>query len=190
MYNKKHTLIHNIGFSYERFIKIEISKDYDQVWLWNDFPESLLFELNIIQDYDIFCKYRYDMGADLVAIKDDVYYFIQCKNFSKTILIDDFAGFYFFIHENNLNGIVYYNGQLSKRLTDLNKKVKSDLTESFLVIDHGKNLNELNKKEQNIIKEQDSYSKYQNTNAYCQKASGLYKIAYYAISIGKWFILL
>lgn len=73
---------------------------------------------------------------------------------------------------------------------NLNKKVKSDLTESFLVIENGKKLEELNKKEQDIIKEQDSYSNYQNASAYCQKASGLYKVAYYALSIGKWFVVL
>lgn len=73
---------------------------------------------------------------------------------------------------------------------NLNKKVKSDLTESFLVIENGKKLEELNKREQDIIKEQDSYSNYQNASAYCQKASGLYKVAYYALSIGKWFVVL
>lgn len=73
---------------------------------------------------------------------------------------------------------------------NLNKKVKSDLTESFLVIETGKNLKELNKRDQDIILEQDSYAKYQNINNYYQKANGLYKIGYYALSIGKWLILL
>lgn len=73
---------------------------------------------------------------------------------------------------------------------DNSKKLRSDLTESFMVIENGKDLKELNKRDLDIILEQDSYAKYQNANYYCQKANGLYKIGYYALSIGKWFILL
>jgi superfamily II DNA or RNA helicase/phage anti-repressor protein len=108
-----------IGDSYEIFTFNSIKNDFDKIWLWRDIPESILFELNIIRNYDIFCKYRYDIGADLVAKKDNKYYFIQCKNFSDTILMADLAGFYFLLHEYNLNGILYYNGKLSQRVKDL-----------------------------------------------------------------------
>ena len=73
---------------------------------------------------------------------------------------------------------------------NINKKVQSDLSESFFIVDHGKNISELNKKEQNIILEQDSYHKYKKTNEYMQKASGVYGAAYYVLRIGKWFLLL
>ena len=73
---------------------------------------------------------------------------------------------------------------------NINKKVKSDLTESFLIVDHGKNLSELSKREQQVILEQDSYHKYKKTTEYLQKANGVYGVAYYALSIGKWFLLL
>jgi superfamily II DNA or RNA helicase/phage anti-repressor protein len=108
-----------IGDSYEIFTFNSIKNDFDKIWLWRDIPESILFELNIIRNYDIFCKYRYDIGADLVGKKDNKYYFIQCKNFSDTILMADLAGFYFLLHEYNLNGILYYNGKLSQRVKDL-----------------------------------------------------------------------
>ena len=108
-----------IGYSYEYFILNKIKHNYDQVWHWSKVPEYVLYDLNIIRDYNIFTKYRYDIGADLVAKKDDKYYFIQCKNFSKTILMDHLAGFYFLLHEYNLNGILYYSGKLSQRVLDL-----------------------------------------------------------------------
>lgn len=118
-YDNSKTIRQNIGTTYEYFVLEHIKKDYDQVWHWLDFPEEKLYELNIIKDYNVYCKYRNDMGADLVAVKDNIYYFVQCKNYSETIMINDLAGFYFFIFENNLNGILCYNGNLSKRYEDL-----------------------------------------------------------------------
>ena len=58
-----------------------------------------MYDNNLIKDYTVFCKYRYDIGADLVAFKDNKYYFIQCKNYAsdETILMEKLAGFYFFI---------------------------------------------------------------------------------------------
>jgi superfamily II DNA or RNA helicase/phage anti-repressor protein len=111
-----------IGDSYEYFVLNEIKHLYDQVWHWSNIPEYILYELNIIRNYDMFSKYRYDIGADLVAKKDNIYYFIQCKNFSETILMEHLAGFYFLLHEYNLNGILYYNGKLSQRVKDLSTK--------------------------------------------------------------------
>jgi len=82
--------------SYEIFVKDTIKNDYDNVWLWRDFPEQYLFQLNIIREYNIYSKYRYDLGIDVVAQKDDKFYFIQCKNFKETIYLEQLAGFYFF----------------------------------------------------------------------------------------------
>jgi predicted helicase len=108
-----------VGTKYEYYVLEHIRKDYDKVWHWKDFPEKLMYELNLIKDYDKFKKYRIDIGSDLVAYKDNKYYFIQCKNFKDTIYIDTLAGFYFMLYENNLNGILYYSGTLSERLVDL-----------------------------------------------------------------------
>jgi hypothetical protein len=83
-----------------------------------------MHENNLIKDYEVFCKYRYDIGADLVAYKDNKYYFIQCKNFNDTIHMDKLAGFYFLLYEYNLSGIVYYNGVMSQRVLDLSTKVQ------------------------------------------------------------------
>jgi superfamily II DNA or RNA helicase len=110
---------HKVGFTYEYFVLEQIRKDYDKVWHWKDFPEKLMYDNNLIKDYNIFCKYRYDIGADLVAFKDNKYYFIQCKNYNDTILMENLAGFYFLLYEYNLTGILYYNGKLSQRVMDL-----------------------------------------------------------------------
>ena len=117
--NKIPHYAHTVGKTYEYFVLDEIKKDYDKVWHWSDFPEKLMYENNLINDYNIFCKYRYDIGADLVALKDNKYYFIQCKNYNDTILMENLAGFYFLLYEYNLTGILYYSGTLSQRVLDL-----------------------------------------------------------------------
>jgi len=61
-----------IGTLYEYQVLNHIRNMYDQVWHWLEFPEKLLYELNIIKDYDRFKKYRNDIGADLVAVKDNL----------------------------------------------------------------------------------------------------------------------
>ena len=108
-----------IGDYYEYYVLDHIKTNFDTVWHWKNVPEYVLYELNIIKDYNIFSKYRYDIGADLVAKKDNIYYFIQCKNFKETILMEQLAGFYFLLYEYNLSGILYYNGKLSQRVKDL-----------------------------------------------------------------------
>ena len=113
------TYAQQIGTAYEYYVLEQIKNDYDKVWHWRDFPEKLMYENNLINDYDKFCKYRYDIGADLVAFKDNKYYFIQCKNYNDTILMENLAGFYFLLYEYNLTGILYYNGKLSQRVIDL-----------------------------------------------------------------------
>jgi superfamily II DNA or RNA helicase/phage anti-repressor protein len=110
---------HKVGYTYEYYVLKQIKQDYEKVWHWKDFPEKLMYENNLIKDYNIFCKYRYDIGADLVAFKDNKYYFIQCKNYNDTILMENLAGFYFLLYEYNLTGILYYNGTLSQRVKDL-----------------------------------------------------------------------
>ena len=113
------TYVQQIGTAYEYYVLEQIKKEYDKVWHWKDFPEKLMYENNLINNYEKFCKYRYDIGADLVAFKDNKYYFIQCKNYNDTILMENLSGFYFLLYEYNLTGILYYNGKLSQRVIDL-----------------------------------------------------------------------
>jgi superfamily II DNA or RNA helicase/phage anti-repressor protein len=117
--NNSNHYAHKVGIAYEYFVLEQIKNDYDKVWHWQDFPEKLMYDNGLINDYNIFCKYRYDIGADLVALKDGKYFFIQCKNYNDTILMENLAGFYFLLYEYNLTGVLYYNGKLSQRVLDL-----------------------------------------------------------------------
>lgn len=123
--NEKMTYQQKIGTAYEYYVLHHIKNDFDKVWHWKKFPEKLMHANKLINDYQTFSKYRNDIGADLVAIKDDKYYFIQCKNYSGTIMMDSLAGFYHLLYEYDLAGILYYNGTLSQRVKDMsNKKVQ------------------------------------------------------------------
>lgn len=94
--------------------------NFTNVWLFKYTPEYIIAKTNLYNSYNIYSKYRNcDIGVDLVAIKDDIVYFIQCKNYDNVISVDDLASFYFLIHEFELNGLVYYNGKLSERINDL-----------------------------------------------------------------------
>ena len=113
------------GDNYEAFVLEKLKPEYDDIWLWKNVPECVLHKCGVVRDYAIFCKYRNlgDMGIDIVAVKNDVPYFIQCKNFSDTITLDCLAGFYQFLHENDFKtGILCYNGKLSQRVIDLSKR--------------------------------------------------------------------
>ena len=69
--------------------------------------------------------YIYNIVAKIEALKNNKYYFIQCKNYNDTILMENLAGFYFLLYEYNLTGILYYNGKLSQRVLDLtNNKIQ------------------------------------------------------------------
>lgn len=108
------------GNTYEEFVLDYLLNEYDYVYYFKNTPEYIIAKTKLYSNYDIYNKYKNcDIGADLVAVKNEQIYFIQCKNFSQTISVNDFCSFYFLILEYQLNGIVYYNGILSERLTDL-----------------------------------------------------------------------
>lgn len=72
---------------------------------------------------------------------------------------------------------------------NLNKKIHSDLGESILVIEKGKNLSELNKKEQDAIKEQDNYRAYEQTKKATEKINSTYSVISYVLGLGKIILL-
>lgn len=71
-----------------------------------------------------------------------------------------------------------------------NMKVRSDLSESFLVVDKGKKLEELPRREHNAIVEQDNLHNYIVAKEYADNIKSKYAIVRYAFKIGKWFMLL
>jgi len=108
------------GDTYEEYVLNNLLSNYDNVYYFSETPENVIAKTKLYSNYEIYNKYKKcDIGADLVAVKNNEVYFIQCKNFNQTIGINDFCSFYFLILEYELNGIVYYNGNLSERLIDL-----------------------------------------------------------------------
>jgi superfamily II DNA or RNA helicase/prophage antirepressor-like protein len=113
------------GYTYEKYVYSLLKNDkkyFDNVWFFKYTPENIIAKTSLYDSYEIYSKYRNcDIGADFVGIKDDVIYFIQCKNYDNIISINDLSSFYFLLHEHNLNGYVFYNGTLSERINDLSK---------------------------------------------------------------------
>ena len=100
--------------------------------------------------------------------------------------------------EENRNNIMHKNATILDNSIiierDLegytNKKVPSDLSESFLIIDKGKDLTHLSQKEQKAICEQDNLYNYNEIKKYSEKASIVGNVLGYVWSIGKWFAIL
>ena len=119
------TYIQTKGYTYEKYILNFITNaknEYDNAWLFKDTPEYIISKTLLYKSYDLYSKYRNsDIGADIVAIKNNIIYFIQCKNYDNVISINDLSTFYFLLYEFQLNGIVYYNGRLSERINNLSQ---------------------------------------------------------------------
>ena len=45
-----------VGTAYEYYVLDKIRQYYDKVWHWRDFPERLVCENKLINDYQTFCK--------------------------------------------------------------------------------------------------------------------------------------
>lgn len=102
------------GDNYELFILNKLKQSYDYVWLWKDIPEHILFEEKIIIDYNVYSLYRNDIGIDILAKKDNNYIYVQCKNYTNTICIENIAGYLFFKDNyKDKKCYVYYSGTLS-----------------------------------------------------------------------------
>ena len=114
------------GDAYELFILNHLItvENYDCAWLWKNVPEKVLFEENIIDDYADYSYARNDIGIDIIALKDNKYIYVQCKNYEESICVQDLAGYYYFKALFEKKTLVYYNGKLSKGLKYYIKRKK------------------------------------------------------------------
>ena len=90
---------HKVGLTYEYFVLEQIKKDYDKVWHWKNFPEKLMYENNLIKDYN----------PDYFIIGDDY--------LDKPIIGSEYA-----------KKVVYFNKINGYSTTNLIYKCKSDVT--------------------------------------------------------------
>lgn len=110
------------GDKYEEYICNYLNSFKNKIaYLWRDVPEQLLFEANLITDYNQHRLKRknndkinplQDIGIDIVFIKNHEFYFVQCKDYTNTIPVSDLAGFFMVMKQwENFIGeyTIYFN---------------------------------------------------------------------------------
>lgn len=119
------------GHLYELQIRDYIIQNLNnRAFLWNDVPESILLEYNIIGSHNqhrINRKLKkinklQDTGIDIIQISEDNNcYLVQCKNgYQNGVTMNDLAGFMCWMtHLDKLTGYVYYTNKLSHNIKSL-----------------------------------------------------------------------
>lgn len=94
------------GYEYEIYINALINSHNDTKisYLWKDVPDQILFDANIINNYNAHRLNRknnkninplHDFGIDIIQItKFNELVFVQCKNYSGTLKVDHLGGFF------------------------------------------------------------------------------------------------
>ncbi len=136
------------GDEYEYFILDHLRKhsEFDYVWLWKNVPEHILLSEGIIKTCDPSIVCKQDVGIDILAIKDNICTYVQCKNFDSPINTTDLAGYFFFKSAySKTNTFVYYNGKICNYI--LNHHPNNEFINipfinpriDNIVVDHSKN---------------------------------------------------
>jgi len=116
------------GYQYEIFINdyLNTLNNIKIAYLWKYIPEYLLFDYGFIKSYNDNRLNRKtnninkleDIGSDIIYInQNDECIIVQCKNYNKSIKIDDLSGFFFIMckHIDKI-GEIYYTNKLSKKI--------------------------------------------------------------------------
>ena len=127
----------NKGLLYEIQIRdYIINKLCKPAYLWNDTPETILIQNNIIGSHNINRIKRkenklnplQDTGIDIIQLEQNNCSLVQCKNgYKKGLTMGDLAGFNAWLSAlDQLNGYVYYTDKLSRNITSLpkNKRIE------------------------------------------------------------------
>ena len=109
-------------------------------YLWNDTPETILIQNNIIGSHNINRLKRkenklnplQDTGIDIIQLEENNCSLVQCKNgYTKGLKMEDLAGFNAWMSTlDTLKGYVYYTNKLSQNILSLPKN-KSSCSFSF-----------------------------------------------------------
>ena len=119
------------GLLYEKYIKnFIIQKLSKNAYLWNECPENILIDNNLIQSHNTLRLIRKDIkegnlhshkdiGIDIIQIdNDDKCSIVQCKNgYNNGLSIDDLSGIMMrcaFIRD--INTFIYYTNYLSRNI--------------------------------------------------------------------------
>lgn len=100
----------------------------------------------------------------------------------------------FFNDMKEIDNQLFENSELGKSIIikdnygNKTTKIKSNLSESILVVNNGKNLDELNITERQSIEEQDNLYNYNKTKEYFNKASGVVSWGTTIVKWGKWLL--
>ncbi len=80
-------------------------------------------------------------------------------------------------HNNYDNSHMYESIIIEKDMEgNQNKKIRSDLGQSFLILDRGKNIDELDKIERKALNKQNELKEYENYATYYRKGNSIYGI--------------
>lgn len=117
------------GLEYERFVKhFIINKLNKPTYLWNECPEEILIENNLVSSHNhlrIIRKdikeghlhFHKDIGIDLIQIDDNDISLIQAKNgYSSGIRVEDIAGIMMRTSFSRKNTFIYYTNSISKNI--------------------------------------------------------------------------
>lgn len=124
-----------IGDRYEQYVKAILEKECDNVWLWKEIPEHILIKEGIIQcdDYGSYINDKNDVGIDILCEKNNIFTYVQCKNYTETITADDISGYLLFKDTYpDKNYKLYYNGTLSSRIMCMMRRRKDRKDEYVL----------------------------------------------------------
>ncbi len=118
------------GLLYERYVKdFIISYLYKNAYLWNECPENILIENNLIHSHNDLRLLRKDIkeghlhsykdiGIDIIQINDNNISIIQCKNgYENGLCIHDISGI--MMRSNflrDINTFIYYTNSLSRNI--------------------------------------------------------------------------
>lgn len=101
-----------LGDIYENFVEKILSKIYDQVWNYKNIPDTIKKNLGLSLT-------KADKGYDLLAEKNGIYIFIQCKNYNNSdINQSKLTGFlHFIVSIKNKTGILFDVCHHSKKIS-------------------------------------------------------------------------
>jgi len=118
------------GLLYERYVKdFIISHLYKNAYLWNECPENILIEYNLIHSHNDMRLLRKDIkeghlhsykdiGIDIIQIDNNNISIIQCKNgYNNGLCVDDISGI--MMRSNflrDINTYIYYTNSLSRNI--------------------------------------------------------------------------